>query len=51
MTKEKIAEHLAKEIYKMQFFNRIELENLILKKLTAILQEDKGTLHKGTLIQ
>ena len=49
MTKEKIAEKLAKEIIKLQFFDRLDLERLILKKLTEILHEDKGRLTKGTI--
>ena len=49
MTKEEIAKELAREIYKLQAFTKLELEEVILEKLTKILHADKGRLTKGTI--
>ena len=49
MNKENIAKEIAKEIFTKQAYDKKELEQLILDKLTEILHEDKGKLHEGTL--
>ena len=51
MNKEEIAKELALEIKKseMKTLGPKQLELVILKKLTEILNTDKGKLHKGTL--
>jgi hypothetical protein len=49
MTKEELANHLAKKIYQMSSFNKSELRDTILYELTKVLYADKGRLTKGTL--
>ena len=51
MTKEQIAKHIAKKISQLQAFDKIDLEDLILKELTSILHADKGRLTKGTIVK